>query len=173
MELTHGGTAVTKTVTITATDVNEAPTVVRWSLLVGDVTELEDVVEYLRTTQSMNVEVARRRRHRIRLCWAPTTKTDFDVGDGTVDTTADASQVKLSLSGDDAAVFELSDPIPAGETNPGARELRFKASPNFESPVSIEPGQRLQGDHVVATDKKGLTGTQRTDHHGDQRGRGR
>ena len=76
-------------------------------------------------------------------------KTDEDVGDGSVVNTtlvANASQVKLSLSGDDAAAFVLSDPIAAGLTNAGARDLTFKAVAELRVADGHEQGQRLQGD---------------------------
>ena len=76
--------------------------------------------------------------------------------------------MKLSLSGDDKDAFDLGDPNAAE----GNRELRFAASPNFESPVDANQDNDYKVT-IVATDKKGLTGTRELDHHGDQRGRGR
>ena len=139
---------VTKTVTITVADVNEAPTVT-----VGDVTELEEVDENHAVVDDDTVDPVVESE-----ALGTYDKTDPDVGDG-ADTTADASQVTLSLSGDDAAVFELSDPIATGLDNAGARELRFKASPDYESPVDMNKDNAYKVI-VVATDKKGLTGTQ-------------
>ena len=84
------------------------------------------------------------------------TKTDPDVGDGDGDgdgETANASQVNLSLSGDDKDAFDLG--VPNAEGN---RELRFAASPNFESPVDANQDNDYKVT-IVATDKKGLTDT--------------
>ena len=140
-------------VVITATDVNEAPTVV--FVTTGDEMERLSVPE---NHAVMEVEVA----DGANIMSDPLgtyNKTDFDVGDGSaVDQVgpvlANASQVKLSLSGDDKDAFELGDPI---NTN-GDRELRFAASPDFESPVSSNQGNDYKVT-IVATDKKGLTGT--------------
>ena len=83
---------------------------------------------------------------------------DQDVGDSTADSDPlDSSEVKLSLDGDDADQFVLGEPIAAGETNAGARELRFKASPNFESPTDANQDNSYKVT-IVATDKKSLMG---------------
>ena len=76
----------------------------------------------------------------------------IDLGDG--DTTADSSQVKLSLEGDDKDQFELSTPENPGEP----QELRFKKSPNFESPTDANQNNAYKVT-VVATDKIGLRDT--------------
>ena len=76
---------------------------------------------------------------------------DQDVDDGT-GTVADASQVELKLGGDDAAAFVLG---PADAE--GNRELRFKASPNYEMPATANGGNAYKVS-IVATDKAGLIG---------------
>ena len=83
-------------------------------------------------------------------------KTDEDVNDGSIvgtTLTANASQVKLSLGGEDADDFKLGDPNEAGE-----RELTFKNSPNFESPTDANMDNAYKVT-IIATDKKGLKGT--------------
>ena len=130
-------------VDITATDVNEAPSVA----LVADETEMLSVPEnhaVLDVDADDNDGVAIPS-----VVLGTYTKTDFDVGDGTDGTTADASQVKLSLSGDDKDAFKL-------DVDDG--QLRFKAKPDFEAPVSANQGNDYKVT-IVATDKKGLTGT--------------
>ena len=72
--------------------------------------------------------------------------------------TFDSSQVKLSLGGEDAGDFDLSDPDSAG----APRELKFKASPNFESPTDANQDNTYNVT-IIATDKKGLTGTKALD----------
>ena len=134
-------------VAITATDVNEAPTVVL--VTTGGETETLSVPE---NHAVMNVEVADG-EDIVSDPLGTYTKTDFDVGDGTDGETANASQVKLSLSGDDKDAFKLGDPDDTGN-----RELRFAASPNFESPVDANQDNDYKVT-IVATDKKGLTGT--------------
>ena len=68
----------------------------------------------------------------------------------------DASEVELSLDGDDADQFVLGEPR-TDAPNSGFRELRFKASPNFESPTDANQDNSYKVT-IVATDKKGLMG---------------
>ena len=135
-------------VTVTATDVNEKPTVVLATgadpemLKVDENHAVVDVVDDLDTAVD---EAA------TRLILGTYDATDEDIGDG--DTTADASQVKLSLEGDDADQFKLSDPATPG----ASQELTFKKSPNFESPTDANQDNAYKVT-IVATDKKGLKG---------------
>ena len=136
----NSGTAETQDVTITATDVNESPMVEAAS----------------GTTETMMVD----ENHTVvndpeadppvtdAIVLGTYTKSDPDDGDET----------RFSLSGDDAAAFVLGDAIPVGEINAGARELRFKEKPNYESPTDMNKDNAYKVT-VVATDKKGLTGT--------------
>ena len=79
-----------------------------------------------------------------------------------------ANQVRLSLSGDDAAHFTLFevdgegadlDADPTNVTEPTSRyELRFdKSKPNFEAPMDANKDNRYKVT-VVAEDQAGLTG---------------
>ena len=108
----HGDTGTTD-VTITATDVNEAPEVETGAADI-DFAEDGDIATALDTY----------------------TGTDVDDGD----------TVTLSLSGDDADVFDLS----------ATGVLTFKASPDFEAPTDAN-GDRVYKVTVVASDTN-LTG---------------
>ena len=81
---------------------------------------------------------------------------DVDDGEGT---DADGSQVELSLSGDDAARFELVEHMTDADTpvGLGRYELRFKATPDFEGPADANKDNRYLVN-VVAEDVAGLTG---------------
>ena len=137
------------TVTITVTDVNEAPTVddsdpagvssVPENHLVNDV---EDVDPDTPGDQPGTAVVL-----------GTFDATDEDIGDGTDGTTADSSQLRLSLGGEDSGDFKLGDP-----DADGARELTFKESPDFESPADANLDNAYKVS-IVATDKKGLKGT--------------
>ena len=134
------GDAETVPVIITATDVNEAPTVAPAT----DTTEMTMVDENHIVANDDTVEPAVTGA----IVLGYYTKSDPDDGDET----------RFSLSGDDASVFELSDPIAVNEDNAGAVKLSFKASPNYESPASATQANAYKVT-IVATDKKGLTGT--------------
>ncbi len=77
-----------------------------------------------------------------------------------IDGRATAGQVKLSLSGDDAARFELVETETTaadGDTNRNRYELRFKSDPNFEAPMDANKDNRYEVS-VMATDENGLAG---------------
>ena len=128
--------------TVTATDVNEAPDVT----VTGEMTKVPE--NHVLVVPDPNPE---------QLVVADPLGTydadDEDIGDGTGGTTIDSSQVKLSLGGDDEDQFELSDPATPG----ASQELTFKKSPNFESPTDANQDNAYKVT-VVATDKKGLRG---------------
>ena len=132
-------TEVTREVTITAADVNEKPKVVL---------SPEDSTEMMMVDENHEVDA---------IVIATYGKTDEDVNDGSIvgaTLTANASQVKLSLGGEDADDFVLGDPDAAT----GARELTFKNSPDFESPTDANMDNAYKVT-IIATDKKGLQGT--------------
>ena len=79
----------------------------------------------------------------------------------------DDNQVKLSLSGDDAAHFELVEVVdgaagidlPEGDAATGIFQLRFKKSEaDFESPIDANKDNRYEVS-VKAEDEDGLTST--------------
>ena len=144
------GDAREAAVTITAEDVNEAPTVgdssTRAMTMVEEKHPVKDVVDNPDTTDVDEGAT--------RLILGTYDSTDEDAGDGDGDTTADAREVKLSLGGEDADDFVLADPVDIA----GPRELLFKASPDFESPTDANQDNAYKVT-IVATDKKGLTGT--------------
>ena len=75
---------------------------------------------------------------------------DEDVEDGSGDPlVANASQVKLTLEGDDMSAFKL-------DSDDG--QLRFKDSPDYEMATDAN-GDSVYKVTIVATDKKGLRGT--------------
>ena len=143
------GEARVATVTITATDVNEKPAVGVSSstarTMVDEKHPVKDREDDPDTPQNDPVEA---------LVLGTYDSTDEDVGDGDGDATADARAVRLSLGGEDADDFVLSEP----ETEAGPRELTFKNSPNFESPTDANMDNAYKVT-IIATDKKGLTGT--------------
>ena len=55
-----------------------------------------------------------------------------------------ASQVKLSLEGDDADAFELG--VANECRRPALSMLQFKKSPNFEAPIDANQDNALQGN---------------------------
>ena len=129
------GAMDTQEVTITAGDVNEAPTVA----LVPDATELTSVPENLVDNVGTTGEDES--------LLGTYAAGDQDVGDGVDDDgNADASEVKLRLGGDDASSFTFAD-----------GELRFKSKPNFESPTDANNDNSYKVS-IVATDKAGLRG---------------
>ena len=75
--------------------------------------------------------------------------TDVDEGDRTTALDAvDPTKVKLSLGGDDAGAFKL-------DADDG--ELRFAATPNFESPADAD-GNNVYKVSIIATDDDDATG---------------
>ena len=73
------------------------------------------------------------------------TATDQDDGD-----TAD---LELSIGGDDSAAFVLGDP---DTINNNARMLRFKDSPDYETPTDADGNNKYEIS-IVAEDEDGLT----------------
>ena len=134
----NGTPAPTATLTVTVTDVNEAPTVDD-----SATDEMMSVDEHYPVTDDPDADPPV-----VSVPIGTYSATDQDDGDET----------KLSLGGEDAAAFELGEPIADGQTNEGDRELRFKKSPNFEKPADANQDNAYKVT-VVATDKKGLTGT--------------
>ena len=125
------------TLTVTVTDVNEAPTVDPSST-----DEMMSVMEHHPVTDDPDADPPVES-----VVIGTYAAMDQDEGDET----------KLTLGGEDAAAFELGEPIADGQTNAGDRELRFKKSPNFEMPADANQDNAYKVT-VVATDKKGLTG---------------
>ena len=120
--------------TITAIDVNEAPTV-------GDSTSPMPGT----TSVAENSDIA--------------ILGTFTGGDQDAADTGAGNLPKLTLDGDDADVFELTDDDTDGATaDDQTYELRFKESPNFEMPADANQDNSYKVT-LVATDKKDLTGT--------------
>ena len=152
------GQPVTRDVAITAADVNEKPTVVlavvngQTSTEMMKVDENHPVVDVEAdqdATPPIDAEDA--------IVIATYDAEDEDVNDGSIvggTLTANASEVKLSLGGEDADDFVLGDP----DATTGARELTFKNSPDFESPTDANQDNAYKVT-IIATDKKGLQGT--------------
>ena len=70
-------------------------------------------------------------------------------------TTRDAiADLELTLAGEDADLFELSD---IADVATGARDLRFKEVPNYEAPGDANQDNSYKVT-VVATDDESLTG---------------
>ena len=135
-------------VQITATDVNEKPRVA----LAADTTETLTVPEN-HAVVDVEADAANNIDEFLSVplgTYVAEDDDEADMGEGNVP--------KLSLAGDDAAEFVLSDPIADDETNAGAVELRFKAKPNFEAPTDANQDNAYKVT-IVATDKKGLKGT--------------
>ena len=139
------------TVTVTASDVNEAPTV-----------ELTtDTMETLRVNENHDVKDVAEDPEAVPPIVEATgfvlgtyEPEDQDVGDSTADSDPlDSSEVELSLGGDDADQFVLDE---------DDGQLRFKASPNFESPTDANQDNSYKVT-IVATDKKGLKGDEGPD----------
>ena len=143
------------TVTITATDVNEKPTVIL-VVVDGTSTELELVKEnhsLVNVDEDDNTDAI---ELRMEVVLGTYDAEDFDIDDGSVvdgTAAANASQVTLSLGGEDAGDFVLHDP----EEPAGPRELKFKASPDFESPTDANQDNAYKVT-IIATDRKGLKG---------------
>ena len=75
------------------------------------------------------------------------TPRDVDEGDAIADL-----ELKL-LQGDDADVFDITDP----DTTTGAVTLTFKEAPDFENPADADQDNSYKVK-VVAEDDEGLTG---------------
>ena len=119
-----------RSVTITATDVNEKPAV-------AGAAEVRDHAEKNSVDETVPYAALE----------GLYTPSDVDVGD-------EIGDLKLSLEGDDAAAFELGE-----ANNDGARVLTFKDAPNYEAPTDAN-GDNVYKVTVVATDDEGLTGEQ-------------
>ena len=132
------GLTDTHAVTITATDVNEKPSVI---VDPDNTTENSTPPENHPVKDDSTADPPV-----VSLVLGTYKATDQDAGDG--GDTADASKVTLTLSGDDKDAFVL-------DKDDG--QLRFKASPNFESPTDANKDNAYKVT-VVATDTKGLTG---------------
>ena len=145
------------TVTVTATDVNEAPEVTA----TGEMLKVpENHVLVLPALSPLNLEVADP--------LGTYDADDEDIGDGTGGTTIDSSQVKLSLEGDDEDQFQLSDP----DTPGASQELTFKKFSQLRVANRRQPGQRLQGDRRCDR-QEGPHGYEGSYHRSDEHRRGR
>ena len=146
------------TVTITVTDVNEAPKVIRadGSDVDGDVDAEIDEVDEEHVVVTVPADGADAAIPAIVL--GTYDGMDEDANDGGLenngDPNFDSSQVKLTLGGEDAGDFKLSEPASAG----APRELTFKDMPSYESPTDANMDNAYNVT-IIATDKKGLTGT--------------
>ena len=133
--------SASQTVTITATDVNEAPTVG------GENTNTNADAE-IEVNETSNLGTALNGTTVTDNVYTP---RDVDADDGPEDVT-------LSLEGDDADVFKLSaDPVTTDAAND--RALTFKSAPNFEAPMDVN-GDNVYKVTVMATDDEGLIGKQ-------------
>ena len=133
------------TVTITATDVNEAPGV-------GD-SSTNEALEQPENHDVVTDNAADPPTTAVVLgTYAPTDVDGTDTLDPPADDATEDTSVKLSLGGVDADSFKLGDPATGG-----ARALTFASSPNFESPTDMGMDNTYNVS-IVATDDEGLTG---------------
>ena len=125
----------TQSVAITATDVNDAPGVE----LANNTTEMTTVNENLANVAGTDNDES---------VLGTYVATDVDEGDRTDQNAVDTTKVKLSLGGEDAGAFKL-------DADDG--ELRFAASPDYESPVDTD-GNSVYKVSIIATDDDDATG---------------